>query len=267
MKKTAIASALGLALLGTGSAHAANVGVLPGYGPIASDSGNFTFLANDGSSFGAANNLVINWDGTAFNANSDYTGPGGASNMSVASTTYILGHNWIAHDIQVFAPGSYSFDTALGGGLNDYEAGMLNMTVGSNQLGMHMLFDWNSNSNIDVAMVWERNAVFGSGLTYLNHASTCITPGTNCLWDQGPYGSAGQPAGNTQWMLTSVDANGDGVPGIPMVSSGPYGGGPFAGFNISFNVQPVPLPSAAILLGSGFLGLLGIARKRKRKPA
>jgi hypothetical protein len=42
MKKATIASAFGIALLGTGSAHAINVGVLPGDGPITSSSRNFT---------------------------------------------------------------------------------------------------------------------------------------------------------------------------------------------------------------------------------
>jgi hypothetical protein len=63
--------------------------------------------------------------------------------MTMSATTVFFGYWWTAHDIQVFAPGSYSFDTTLGGfsGANA-EVGILNMTVGAGQLGMHLLFEW-----------------------------------------------------------------------------------------------------------------------------
>lgn len=79
-------------------------------------------------------------------------------------------------------------------------------------------------------------------------------------------------------VLATVDGNGDGVMGIPMAA-----GGPFAGFNISFNANlspvpvscladlgscdidppPIPVPGAIWLFGSGLAGLLGVARRRK----
>ena len=58
----------------------------------------------------------------------------------------------------------------------------------------------------------------------------------------------------------------DGIGGIPMTS------GPFPGFNVNFDftalhitsVSPIPLPAATWLFGSGLLGLLGFAGRRKR---
>lgn len=107
----------------------------------------------------------------------------------------------------------------------------------------NMLFHWNGNLSIPVSMNW--------------------------AIDQFGY-------------LTTLDGNGDGIPGTPMVS------GPFPGFNATFagqlgslaclstappcNYNPcndglcgavvAPIPAAAWLLGSGLLGLIGVARRK-----
>jgi len=58
--------------------------------------------------------------------------------------------------------------------------------------------------------------------------------------------------------LTSLDTDGDGTPGARMVD------GPFPGFSANFTPGPaVPIPAALWLFGSGLLGLVGIARRRK----
>jgi hypothetical protein len=114
-------------------------------------------------------------------------------------------------------------------------------------------------------------AVFGPGIARSSNTSGCDATANatfqNCLWDGPGYVggfSSNKPAGNTVWMLTSVDGNGDGVMGIPMAL-----GGPFQGFNANFNanlsptLEPIPLPAAVWLFGTGLLGLLGVARRRK----
>lgn len=275
LKKSILASSIALTL-GVANAEAALVNNVLGANTWYTDSANFTLLAPNGGVipvFGA-NNVAMNWDGSAYNASSDYTGPGSAANVTASSTSPMFGHTWTAHDIQMFTPGSYSFDTTLGGG--NTETSTLNATVGAGQLGLHMLWDWNGNNNIDMFMVFGQNSVFGSGLLYstqlyASYQSKCEAGYTgtvtkNCLYDLYSYGSAGAPTMNQVWMLASVDGNGDGVMGIPMANNSVL-----AGFsaNINANLTPtpipsaVPLPGAVWLLGSGLAGLVAVARRRK----
>jgi hypothetical protein len=215
------------------------------------------------------------WDGNGYNSDTDYTGVGSASNITASTTTGFFGYNWSAHDIQVFVPGTYSFDTKLTG--ENHESGILSATVPTGQIGMHMLFDWSSSANIDVFVVAETSAVFGPGIArsssfnLSNFTFTCDGPPAgsgatiNCLWDGNDLGSAGKPAGDQVWMLSSVDGNGDTIMGINMAP-----GGPFAGFNANFLANMdgtpkavIPIPAAVWLFGSGLLGLVGIARRKK----
>lgn len=271
MKKTLVASGVALALGGAATAEAIQVPDVLGLGlgvNLYTDSANFTMLTADGATVGGTNNVNMVWNGNAYTSSTDYTGPGSGANITAFSTTPFFGHKWTAHDIQVFVPGTYSFDTTLGGG--SPESGFLNATVPLGQFGVHMLFDWNGNVNIDVFVVAAMNSVFGSGVgrstagVTASGANNCDAGAIiNCLWDGAQLGPAGKPAGNKTWMLSSVDANGDGIMGIPMVA-----GGPFPGFNANFNadmtlVAPIPIPAAAWLLGSGLLGLAGIGFRKK----
>jgi hypothetical protein len=264
MNKTLIASAIGLTLMGAGTANAALVTGVFGNGTWNTIRANFTMLDAFGAMVGGTNDVNMFWDGNAYNSSSDYTGPGSASNVTATSPTAFFGLPWTAHDIQVFLPGSYTFDTSIG---TTNAPLMQTMVVGSNQLGMHMLFDWNITTNIDVVVVANNGAIFGSGMTSFANSSTCASAGSNCLYAGGtiPGGNAFRPGVNKVWMLASVDptSSGDGTPGSAMID------GPFLGFNANFNADltftpaPVPVPAAAWLFGSGLLGLLGIARKRK----
>jgi hypothetical protein len=268
IKKSLLASSIALALSTSGAQAALVTGVL-GATTWSTDSANLTLLSANGGVVGGANDVNMVLDGNAFNANSDYTGPGSASNVTASSTALFFGHAWTAHDIQMFTPGSYSFDVTLGGG--NFEHGVMNATVGTGQLGMHMLIDWNLNFNIDTFVVFAQNSLFGSGLSYSTQTntkgqSTCDAGFTgtitkNCLYDGPGYGTAGAPTKNEVWMLASTDGNGDGIMGIPWAA-----GGPFAGFNTNFNatLTAVPVPATAWLFGSGFLGLIGVARRRKQ---
>jgi len=274
MKKTLVASSIALAL-GAPVANAALVQDLFGHATFSTDSANFTMLNASGGTVGGTNDVVMNWDGNGYTASSDYTGPGSASNITAVSTTPFFGAGkfWTAHDIQVFTPGTYSFDTTLGGG--NPETGTLNATVPTGGIGMHMLFDWNGNQNIDVFVVAAPSSVFGAGIgrSSQNYSSSGSTYNrcdlgtvTNCLFDGKGFGTDGKPAGDKVWMLATTDGDADGIMGIPMAPNGP-----FAGFNAGFNAtmaatpkpSAVPVPAAVWLFGSGLLGLVGVARRKK----
>ena len=277
MKKTVIASSVAL-ILGTPAANAALVTNLLGAYTWSTDSANFTMLNGVGGTVGGTNDVVMNWDGNGYTASSDYIGPGSASNITASSTTEFFADNWTTHDIQVFTPGTYSFDSTLGGG--NPETGTLNAVVPAGGMGMHMLFDWGGNLNIDIFVVMAPNSIFGAGIgrseggatssgAFLCNLGSATTGGavgiSNCLYDGPGFGSDGAPAGNKIWMLATVDGDGDGIMGIPMAAMGP-----FPGFNATFSANltatpktsTVPVPAAVWLFGSGLLGLGGLARRR-----
>lgn len=282
MKKTMLVSCIALALGATTEAQAIKVPDVLGLGlgvKLYTDSANLTMLSPEGATFAGTNNVSMVWDGNAYTSSSDYTGPGGPSNITASTTTPFFGLNWTAHDIQVFVPGTYSFDTALGGG--NPEQGTLSATVPIGNFGVHMLFDWNGNYNIDVFVVAAELSMFGSGIgrSSQNYTTASGSMGNycdegiikNCLYDGRDFGSAGKPAGSTTWMLASIDGNGDGIMGIPMMA-----GGPFEFFNANFNANmspmlslpklpvAVPIPATAWLFISGLMGMLGMARRRRR---
>ena len=164
-------------------------------------------------------------DGTGGQVGLDTTVTGsiGGGTWSVASTTPFFGVVWNAHDGTTFGPGTYTIDTIEGGVYTG-------VVVGAGQIGGHILFDWGATADIDVINVWD---VAGSVYT-----STDVTAG------------AGTGAN------TPITAP-DGIRGLGMID------GAFVGFNANFDFTAVPVPAAVWLFGSGLLGLVGVARRRK----
>ena len=246
MQRTRIAIAISLCII-SGAVEASQTVV----GPVVfTNHANVTQLDFKGHSAcfvgGGMNDVNMNWDGTIFTSSTDYTGLGSISNVTLSTATVACGYMWTAHAVQMFAPGTYTFDTSLGGGVSELVP--LTLVVGPNQLGMHMLLDWNGNNNMDIAMVFERNKVFGSGIG--NNDPNCTK---NCLFTGGPT-PANPPAGNHVWGLASVDGNGDGISGITMVA-----GNPFAGFNFNLNADFVLTPPIDTVADFSAIGIYGLA--------
>lgn len=156
----------------------------------------------------------------------DVTGSIGDGAWAVASPSTFFGFNWTAHNGTTFGPGTYTVDTIEGGVYT-------NVTVGAGQVGGHILFDWNTAADIDVINVWDVSTV-GGVVTY---TSTDVCSG-----------SAGTGGACTT----------DGTLGLAMID------GAFPGFSANFDfTTPVPVPAAVWLFGSGLLGLVGVARRKK----
>lgn len=155
---------------------------------------------------------------------------GGTATMQ--DSTPFFGLYWTAHDIQLSMNPDFS--------VNSY-----------------MLFDWGSSSNIDVYTQFQ------------------LTPSVvNALFE--PLNVLTWVIGD-QFAVSTNDADGDGIPGNAMKT------GPFPGFSPAFSgyatlsginllgyipnnhipaVDPVPVPAAVWLFGSGLLALFGIVRRK-----
>jgi hypothetical protein len=215
-------------------------GYNPNYNSLATNNDpnkNPYILGGAGYAFGGTNNVLFTWDGTLFNSSTDYTGPGGASNATISSTTPFFSQAWTAHDVQLFGPGTYSFNSATGGGAT--ESGTVTMTIAAGQIGAHMLFDWGGNNNIDVVNVWNTNTVFSScGSSSGTPVASLGVFASNCLWT-GAANPAPSNTASTVFLFASTDNDGDGTIGIPMAP-----GGPFGGFNANFNLKGSYTPVA-----------------------
>jgi hypothetical protein len=138
--------------------------------------------------------------------------------MGSSAPQPFFGVPWVAHDIRAFGPGDYTIATSRGN--------TLHLQVAKNQIGAHMLFDWNGNDDIDVVLAWNINDIF-----------------TGSLGNNDDQGSKGKNFG-----LASIDADHDGLPGTPMAD------GPFAGLNANFNIKLTPqfaLPDVTVTAAQG----------------
>jgi len=159
----------------------------------------------------------------------------GAGTWTLSSTDTFFGSNWTAHSGTVYnTPGIYKFDA-----IETNQAYVVDLQAGYT-MG-HILFNWGVTADIDVVNIWD---------------------------------AAGD----------SIDSDGNALRGIGMVD------GAFPGFSANFNttalgtsdlvgedytltggsvtatggsVTAVPVPAAVWLFGSGLLGLVGVARRKK----
>lgn len=219
--------------------------------PVNSNGNNFTMVSSANGIIGGTNDVVFTWDGTLYDAVP--AGPGAASNATMTSDEAFFNSFWDAHDIMLYGPGTYTvFDGCPAGDPGCGVGNAVNFTVGANQIGAHILFNWPAattnpnNLNIDVVLVWNFrttwNAVhvgttdspFYAGSDDGTACSPQTTaPATGCVIDGSPN------TGATSFDLVSTDLNGDGIAGAPMTD------GAFAGSYANFNFSGVNFPPAA----------------------
>ncbi len=104
-----------------------------------------------------------------------------------------------------------TFFTSPGGETNLFMGTPITFTVGADEIGVHMLLDFDDETDVDVVNVWKANDVFTPSPLY--------------------PGGCGSNSEATNWGWMSKDVNGDGVNGYPMVD------GPYAGYNFNFNLK------------------------------
>jgi hypothetical protein len=206
--------------------------------PVSSNGNNFIIISPGNDLIGGTNDVVFTWDGTLNTAVSDAT-----SNATITSDEAFFGQLWHAHDVALYAPGTYTiFDGCPPGDAGCGIGNPVTFTVGPDQVGVHMLVDWLINTDIDVINIWNKNLPWAAEnpaspfYTGLDNGFGCTPPiaGT-CVIDGLPNTDA------TIFGFISTDVNGNGLPGHPMTD------GPFTGFNANFNLSiGPPSPSIAV---------------------
>jgi hypothetical protein len=169
-------------------------------------------------------------------------------------------------------------------------SGVAFQSIGNGLMLGNLGFNWNG-TDITTQIVLDGSGLFGAlagglppvGAT-LDQASCaalpCVLPASDGVNKGkipiGPvpiatstFNTAGQTGVSTTLGQLSLGTD-DGIGGSPMDN------GPFSGFNANFDITsvtitavdpgtpPVPVPAAVWLFGSGLLGLVGVARRRKR---
>ena len=259
MKKTVLGAAV-LMALGSGVAHAA---------ATSTTNNNFTMISAAGGLQGGNNDTAFTWDGTTKTA----VVTDGSHNATLSSVSKFSGFLWTAKNVNIYATGTYVFDTTCAPGnpacygTNAPSSASYTLTVPAGYLGGHMLFDWGAantttscgvaNCNIDVIQLWKVTASWeatGAGDPFCGELGATAQP-ASCRANV-----ANGNTRNTVWSLVSVDTNQDtdALHGSKMID------GPFIGSSANFNVTAVPVPAAVWLMGSGLLGLVGVARRKKK---
>jgi hypothetical protein len=250
LRKTALASAVAVSL---GMSMAAVPMTASAASITASWSGLFTMLDPAGNPLANTSYPYYGDTTWGYGLRTQITGHmsfdtvSGAGSATVNSFDFFSGGPATAHDITMQAIGDGN-----GGG-------------GSLVQG-HMLFDWAGNNNIPVDIYLDASGFFGAVGAGVTTSDTISGVGAIPASDgikKGKYPIGPAPMATTTFD-TAFPTSGDGIGGVPMTTA------PFPGYNANFDITSVhidsisvPVPAAVWLFGSGLLGLVGVARRRK----
>jgi hypothetical protein len=162
-------------------------------------------------------------------------GVSGTYDDETGSISIFLDDLWGFYNIPIVgevitAPGSYSWEACLpDGSIKCTAPAPITADISTGQWGMHGLYEWTTTPNIDLVNVWDMSVDVDGVIT-----------------------------------LSVVDSDGDGVLGVAEVD-GPFIDNLGDGFSIvlDMTLTPVPIPAAVWLFSTGFLGLIGVARRKK----
>jgi hypothetical protein len=158
---------------------------------------NFTMLDASGALVGGANDVHFTWDGTKKTSVECSQVP----NATLSSSTPFLGLTWSTHDVAIYGPGTYTVYTGCPAGCPNCGIGTpITFTVGDNEIGGHILFDWNTTKNFNMVNVWTPKAAFEP----------------SPMWTDA---SGSNPADKV-WDWMSKDLDGDGINGMMMPEGG-----------------------------------------------
>jgi len=208
--------ALALLVVGMNGVHAAET-----------TGNNFAILDPINMLVGGTNDVRFDWDGTL-----NTSVAGAVANATISSDEPFFGTPWVAHDVTIYGPGTYTIYTdCVAGDAGCGVGASYTVTVVAGQTMAHILIDWSGNLDIDVINV-HQSGVFGPSPFYTGPDDGITNTGG--VLDGAPN------TGTEVWDFMSTDVDGDGVNGIGMID------GPFVGFNANFNLNfgSVPPPDA-----------------------
>ena len=263
MKKTAIALAMGAAMVGTGVAQAAFLQA-GSTGTIDFTGGCFTFgdCAIGGTGNVTDNGIAVRGNGSAV-----------AGDGLVGQIGFTVGGDGNSLTITSYQQDTYTGtaggDFALEGDLSQmsgYVSDTGEVTLTLSRTGFPAYFSYLDGSlwNIDdaAAISGQGDAVTGTWdvlTTGSDSAWTPGSPGTPTLANSGTALTGG--AGT--WTGTVINAGNVGA------DWGAFDGTPYTEkFNITLNgveAEVIPVPAAMWLLGSGLVGLVGVARRKSKQ--
>lgn len=143
------------------------------------------------------------------------------------------------------------------------------------------LFDWADHIDINVGIVFDAAGFFGAmPLTIGDVSAGDVIAGVGALPATDGMSNGKYPIGPSPIATTAYDTNFHNDPSCVAalscvvadpfnIGGDPMDNGPFPDFNLnidisSMTITAVPIPAAVWLLGSGLLGLQGVARRRTR---